>query len=82
MTNKTDTSTNAAPKKSNKKLWVIVAIVLGLLALDYFKFNYVIGAKEEAPVADSTTVAVDTTQVVEPTKVATSDTSKADSTQK
>lgn len=80
MTNNTGTTTQT-PKKSNKKLLVIVAIVLALLALDYFKLNYVLGEKEETPVVDSVNVSADTTQVATSAVVAI-DTTKKDSTNK
>lgn len=61
----TDTATMPAPKKSNKKLFVIIAIILGALGIDHYTFHYVSGGVDVAvTIADSTISAsahIDTT---------------------
>lgn len=73
------TDTNTTPKKSNTKLFVIIALILAAVYLDYSKFHYVLGT--DVKVTDSTNVVtpiVDTLAKV----AAVVDTTKRDTTKK
>jgi len=80
MTN-TSTSSSASPKSNFTKIFWIIGIVLGLLGIDHYTFNYVSGGVDVAvTVTDSTIVAdthIDTTITI-----AKSDSAKADTTKK
>lgn len=73
----TDSVNAPAPKKSNKTLFVIIAIIV-LLGIDHYKFHYISGS--DVVVTDSTIVVsptIDsTTNVVAPIDTAKKDTTK------
>lgn len=76
----TDSTATPAPKKSNKTFFVIIALILGLLGVDHYKFHILSGV--DATVTDSTIVvapAVDTAKAVPSASI---DTIKRDSTNK
>lgn len=55
------TNTTPAPQKKSGKLFAVIALILSLAGLDYWRFNFILGT--EVTVTDSTIVvqpAVDT----------------------
>lgn len=80
MTTETTSTPNETPKKSNKKFFWIISIILGLFGLDHYTYNFV-GIGAEATVTDSTIVVapiVDTIITTDAVVVAKVDTTKAD----
>ena len=76
MTNETETP---KPKKSiAKKVFWIIAIVLGLFGIDHFTYNFA-GIGASVTVTDSTVVVA---PIVDTTPVAVEDTTAKDTTRK
>lgn len=61
----TDTVTTPAPKKSNKRLFVIIALILGALGIDHYTFHYVSGGADVVVTVNDSTISatahIDTT---------------------
>lgn len=76
------TSTPEKPKSSiTKKLFYVIAIILGLLGIDHFTYHYVSGGTDvEVTVTDSTIIS--TASVVATPTVAVIDTARKDTTKK